>query len=223
MKTLDVRTFASWGIDLIEEDFCNKPKGFTAPQLYSRVRDAIAQSGRPMLFYICNWGADSAWSWAPQIGDAWRSTGDVGDPGRAEWRRILSNFDLNAQHSFGGVAGGWSDPDILEVGVPGINLIEEQSLFSLWAISAALLWAGNDLRTMSPQTLKILINPEVLAVDQDLLGQPGTLISTSQPGLQVWARPLADNDAAQAVLLFNRRDAKRKCGYGGRTSVFVAR
>jgi len=204
----DARTFASWGIDLIEEDFCHKPEGFTAPQLYSKMRDAIAHTGRPMVFYICNWGAESTWTWAPRIGDVWRSTGDVGDPGRAEWSRILSNFDLNAQHSSSDGPSGWSDPDMLEVGVPGIDLTEEQSLFSLWAISAAPLWAGNNLTTMSPQTLEILVNPELIAVDQDAMGKPGTLVAKLDPGLEVWARPLAGNDAAKAVLLFNRTAEK---------------
>lgn len=206
----DARTFASWGIDLIEEDFCHKPEGFTGAQLYSRMRAAITHTGRPMFFYICNWGDESTWTWAPRIGDAWRSTSDVGVPGRAEWKQILSNFDDNALHSSSGGPGSWSDPDMLEVGVPGINLTEEQALFSLWAISAAPLWAGNDLVTMSKQTLEILVNSEVIAVDQDALGRPGTLVAQQAPGLQVWARPLAGKDSAQAVLLFNRTAAKTK-------------
>jgi alpha-galactosidase len=204
----DARTFASWGIDLIEEDFCHKPEGFTGAQLYTRMRNAIARTGRPMLFYICNWGAESAWTWAPRIGDVWRSTGDVGDPGRAEWTRILSNFDLNAVHSSSAGPGGWSDPDMLEVGVPGISPIEEQALFSLWAISAAPLWAGNNLATMSPQTQNILVNRDVIAVDQDKLGKPGTLIAQQAPGLQVWARPLAGSGSPRAILLFNRTAAR---------------
>jgi hypothetical protein len=93
---------------------------------------------------------------------------------------------------------------MLEVGVPGIDVTEERSLFSLWAISAAPLWAGNDLVTMSPETLQILINPEVIAVDQDALGRPGTLVIEDTPGLQVWARPLAGRGSPQAVLLLNR-------------------
>lgn len=200
----DARTFASWGIDLIEEDFCYKPEGYTAAQLYSRMRDAIAHTGRPMLFYICNWGSELTWTWAPGLGNVWRSTDDVGEPGHADWNRILRNFDQNAFHASSSRLNSWSDPDMLEVGVPGISPVEEQSVQSLWAMSAAPLWAGNDLRTTSEQTLKILTNREVIAVDQDPLGRPATLIREEQPGLQVWARPLAGNDSSQAVLLFNR-------------------
>jgi alpha-galactosidase len=204
----DARTFASWGIDLIEEDFCFKPEGYTGAQLYKRMRDAIAHTGRPMLFYICNWGRELAWAWAPHLGNVWRSTQDVGAPGQAEWDRILRNFDQNALHAAAGGHNHWSDPDMLEVGVPGINMVEEQAVFSLWAISAAPLWAGNDLAKMSPETQVILTNREIIAVDQDALGKPGSLVAEDEPGLQVWARPLAGHDEAQAVLLFNRTAAQ---------------
>jgi alpha-galactosidase len=200
----DARTFAAWGVDLIEEDFCHKPEGFTALQLYSRMRDAIARTGRPMLFYICNWGREMAWTWAPSLGNAWRSTGDVGAPGQADWNRILSNFDQNSYHANLGGRNHWSDPDMLEIGVPGIDAVEERSLFSLWAMSAAPLWAGNDLVTMSPETEQILTNRDVIAVDQDALGQPATLVQEENPGMQLWAKPLTGQDHPQAVLLFNR-------------------
>lgn len=157
-----------------------------------------------MFFYICDWGSELAWTWAPSLANAWRSTGDVGGPGHADWNRIVRNFDLNAIHAASGEPNHWSDPDMLEVGVPGISQLEEQSLFSLWAMSAAPLWAGNNLVTMSQNTLQTLTNREVIAVDQDPLGQPATLITEEDPGLQVWARPLAGEQSPQAVLLFNR-------------------
>ena len=135
---------------------------------------------------------------------------DVCAPGHADWDRMLRNFDQNALHAASGGRGHWSDPDMLIVGVPGINDLEAQSIFSLWAISAAPLWAGNDLVTMSPETQRILTNPEIIAVDQDPLGQPGTLVQQEDPGLQVWARPLSGQDSPQAVLLFNRTAARAK-------------
>jgi len=161
-----------------------------------------------MLFYICNWGYELAWTWAPRLSNVWRSTPDVGDPGHAEWERILRTFDQNAFHAVSGGPNHWSDPDMLEVGVPGLNGVEEQSVFSLWAISAAPLWAGNDLTAMSSETLRILTHREIIAVDQDSLGQPATLVLEEQPGLQVWARRLAGSDSPQAVLLFNRTALK---------------
>lgn len=206
----DARTFASWRIDLVEEDFCDKPAGFTAAQLYTRMRDAINHSGRPMMFYICNQGREMAWTWAPRLGNVWRSTYDVSGPGRADWTYILRNFDQNAYHAAWGGVDHWSDPDMLEVGVPGISNTEAEAMFSLWAISAAPLWAGNDLDAMTEQTRRILMNREVIAVDQDPLGRPGKLVEEKYPGLQVWARPLAGQDHAQAVVLFNRTEREAK-------------
>ena len=97
---------------------------------------------------------------------------------------------------------------MLEVGVPGINEVEEQAVFSLWAISAAPLWAGNDLVSMSAKTQSILTNRDVIAVDQDPLGEPGTLVQQEASGLQVWARPLAGENSPQAVVIFNRTAAQ---------------
>jgi alpha-galactosidase len=209
----DARTFAAWGVDLIEEDFCFKPKGHTAAELYTRMRDAIAKTGRPMFFYICNWGYERTWTWAPRLGNAWRSTGDVGDPGKADWNRLLGNFDQNALHAASGGRNHWSDPDMLEVGVPGINANEERAMFSLWAISAAPLWAGNDLVSMTPETQEILTNREVVAVDQDALGQPGTLVLQGPAGVQVWARPLAGPGSPEALVLFNRTAEQVKMSF----------
>ncbi len=200
----DAQTFASWGIDLVEEDFCHKPAGYTAAQLYMRMSTAIAHTGRPMLFYICNWGSELAWTWAPRMANVWRSTNDVGQPGHADWDLIVRNFDQNAFHASSGGRNHWSDPDMLEIGVPGISPIEEQSMFNLWAISSAPLWAGNDLRSMSQDTLRVLTNREVIAVDQDPLGETGTLIAEDRPGLQVWAKHLIGKRSPWAVLLFNR-------------------
>jgi alpha-galactosidase len=201
----DAQTFAAWGIDLIEEDYCYVPDGYPAVQLYTRMRDAIVHAKRPIFFYICNWGHEQAWKWAPKLGNTWRSADDVGEPGVADWNRILKNFDQNALVAPYSLRNHWSDPDMLEVGVPGISTEEERSVFSLWAISAAPLWAGNNLITMSEETKQILTNPEVLAVDQNSHSEPVRLVLQETPGgLQVWARPLGGPDSAQAVLLFNR-------------------
>jgi alpha-galactosidase len=147
---------------------------------------------------------EKVWTWAPRVGNAWRSTGDVGAPGKAEWPQILKNFDQNAYHAANGGPNHWSDPDMLEVGVPGIDVTEARTLFSLWAMSAAPLWAGNDLTKMSEEIRQILTNSDVIAVDQDALGKAAELVREDALGLQVWARPLAGTDHAQAVVLLNR-------------------
>jgi alpha-galactosidase len=88
---------------------------------------------------------------------------------------------------------------MLEVGQPGLSIAESQAHFSLWAILAAPLIAGNDLRSMPKEIAAILLNKEVIAVDQDAKGIEGTLVK-KEGVLEVWARPLADG--SQAVVFF---------------------
>ena len=97
---------------------------------------------------------------------------------------------------------------MLEVGNGGMTDDEYRAHFSLWAIMAAPLMAGNDVRAMSTATRDILTNPEVIAVDQDSLGVQGMLVREGPPQLQVWAKPL--KDGARAVALLNRGDTSAK-------------
>ncbi len=198
----DARTFAAWGMDLVEEDFCHKPAGYTAPQLYARMRDALAATGRPMAFYICDWGREAPWRWGPRTGNLWRTGPDITAPtGPAKWTNILRNFDINALHPEASGPGGWNDPDMLCVGLPGITNREARAHFSLWAISAAPLLAGMDLRRMTPADRAIFLNREVIAVDQDPLGIQGRKVREDSPGLQVWAKRLAGARQTAVVLL----------------------
>jgi len=193
----DARTFASWGVDYVKEDWCYA-SGLDAPTQYAKFRDALARSGRPIVFSICEWGSNQPWEWAPKTGNLWRTTDDISD----DWPSMLGNLDQSAQHPTAAGPGAWNDPDMLEVGNGGMSADEYRAHFSLWAVEAAPLIAGNDLRTMSAETKAILTNPEVLAVDQDSLGAQGIVVWEPTPEVQVWAKPLADG--SRAVALLNR-------------------
>jgi len=199
----DARTFASWGVDYVKEDWCHAA-GLDARVQYAKFRDALAASGRPIVFSICEWGSNQPWEWAPSIGNLWRTTDDIND----SWPSMLDNLDQSAQHSTVAGPGHWNDPDMLEVGNGGMTDAEYRAHFSMWAIMAAPLIAGNDVRTMSPATRTILTNREVIAVDQDSLGAQGILVWEQPPDLQVWAKPLADG--SRAVALLNRSAAPTK-------------
>jgi alpha-galactosidase len=97
--------------------------------------------------------------------------------------------------------GHWNDPDMLEIGNGGMSETEYQTHMSLWAILAAPLLAGNDLRSMTPATLRILTNREVIAVNQDKAGKQGSQFWKSGDR-EIWIRPLAGGDTAVAI--FNR-------------------
>ncbi|HWH03071.1 MAG TPA: glycoside hydrolase family 27 protein [Gemmatimonadales bacterium] len=191
----DARTYASWGVDYVKEDWCHA-SGLDAPTQYAKFRDGLAAAGRPIVLSLCEWGYNQPWNWAPKVGNLWRTTDDISD----SWSSMLGNLDQSAQHPTAAGPGAWNDPDMLEVGNGGMTDDEYRAHFSLWAIQAAPLIAGNDLRSMSAETKTILENAEVIAVDQDSLGVQGVNVWEPTPEIQVWAKPLADGSAA-AVLL----------------------
>ena len=196
----DAATYAAWGVDYVKEDWCNA-RGLTAPAQYRKFHEALVATGRPIVLSICEWGSNHPWEWAAGIGHLWRTTGDIEDT----WASMLANLDASSSHQAVAGPGGWNDPDMLEVGNGGMTGDEYRAHFSLWAIVAAPLLAGNDLRTMSAETRDILTNREVIAVDQDSLGVEGWLASQAVPGLQVWVKPL--QDGGRAVALLNRTGA----------------
>jgi len=199
----DARTFAAWGVDYVKEDWCHA-RGLDAPTQYRKFRDALTHTGRPIILSLCEWGYNQPWDWAPKIGQLWRTTDDIED----KWGSMLSNLDQSAQHAAVAGPGHWNDPDMLEVGNGGMTDDEYRAHFSLWAVMAAPLIAGNDLRSMSDATRAILTNHEVIAVDQDSLGAQGILVSEGPPDLQVWAKAL--HDGSRAIVLFNRSDSSAK-------------
>jgi alpha-galactosidase len=191
----DANTFASWGVDYLKYDNCGDHQGLDAPTRYAAMRDALANTGRPMAYSICNWGQESPWNWGPTTGNLWRTTGDI----NASFGSMLSNFHQNVVLASHAGPGAWNDPDMLEVG-NGMSFTEDRSEFSLWAEMAAPLIAGTDLRSASPATLSVYLDKDVVAVDQDSLGKQGTEVSAGG-GLDVMAKPLANGDVA--VVLFN--------------------
>ncbi|MFI9815638.1 NPCBM/NEW2 domain-containing protein [Saccharothrix variisporea] len=187
----DANLFASWGVDYLKYDNCGDHLGQSAQQRYTAMRDALKATGRPILFAICEWGSSQPWTWAREVGNSWRTTGDISD----SWTSMISIARQNrvlAQHAS---PGSWNDPDMLEVGNGGMTDTEYRTHFSLWAQMAAPLLIGSDLRTATPQTLAILKNTDVIAVDQDPLGRQGTVVS-EQNGLVVMAKPLANGDVS---------------------------
>jgi alpha-galactosidase len=205
----DARLYASWGIDYLKYDLCSfhtvmqaKAPDDKAAQMrmmiaaYDKMGKALKMTGRPIVYSFCQYGWDSVWEWAPSVGgNLWRTTGDVS----ANWDRI---YDLLSQQAglegYSG-PGHWNDPDMLEVGNGKLSLAENRSHFSMWAMLAAPLLAGNDLPHMTPEIKAILTNRDVIAIDQDRLGKQGSRVY-SDGEVEVWTRPLAGGALAVAVL-----------------------
>ena len=200
----DARTYAAWGVDYLKYDWCNHASE-TAQQAYSRMRDALQQSGRPMVFSICEWGQSRPWLWATNVGNLWRTTSDIQDcwDCRRDWGGMGFTHILDLQAGLEAFAGPghWNDPDMLEVGNSALTDTECKSHFSLWCILAAPLITGNDVRNMKPAIQHILTNRELIAVDQDPLGRQGIRVLKNGE-TEVWMKPLADG--SRAVVFFNR-------------------
>jgi len=202
----DALTYARWGVDYLKYDWCST--GDRNPQeAYAVMADALRQSGRLIVFSMCEWGTAKPWLWARNTGNLWRTTGDIWDSFATkdkahDWAHpVLEIADLNEPlWPFAG-PGHWNDPDMLEVGNGGMSPGEYRSHFSLWAIMAAPLIAGNDIAHMDETTRAILLNGEVIAVDQDPLGVQGHRVWKDGDS-EVWVKPLTGG--ARAVLLFNR-------------------
>ena len=155
-------------------------------------------TGRRLYYSICDWGNNSPWTWAPGIGgitaDIWRTSGDIVPPivantassnRLASFAGVLSNFDQGI-HPAAEHTGFYNDPDMMVVGMAGLSEQENRVHMSLWAISGAPLIEGADLTKLSPATLAILTNPEIIAIDQDSLGVQAIKVDEPGTGLEVW-------------------------------------
>lgn len=203
----DALTYARWGVDYLKYDWCSTGSR-NAEEAYALMADALRSTGRDIILSICEWGTNKPWLWAGKIGNLWRTTGDITDKWEGKhngyaWG-VASIADMNEPlWSYSG-PGHWNDPDMLEVGNGGLTTAEYRAHFSLWAIMAAPLIAGNDIANMDEATRAILLNKEVIAVDQDRLGVQGRRI-WKEGDTEIWAKPLSGG--AHAVLLFNRGTA----------------
>ena len=197
----DAKTYAEWGIDYLKYDWCGAARIYKDDEMqavYQKMGDALRASGRDIVYSLCQYGRNDVWLWGPQVGgNLWRTTGDIGD-----------NWDSMTRIGFGqdflgpyAKPGHWNDPDMLEIGNGGMSNVEYRTHMSLWALLAAPLLAGNDLRSMTPETVGILTSRDVIAIDQDPLGRQGHRVRAAAD-LEVWDRPLASG--AHAVGLFNR-------------------
>jgi len=198
----DAAQYAAWGVDYLKYDWCNTATR-NAEEAYTLMSDALRATHRPIVFSICEWGTSKPWLWAGAVGNLWRTTGDIHDAweGQSSGYGMLNILDQQVGlESYSGPSH-WNDPDMLEVGNGGMTDGEYRAHFSLWAMLAAPLMAGNDIVSMGEKTKAILLNREIIAIDQDPLGKQAARVAKNGP-LEVWARPLADG--GRAVLFLNR-------------------
>ncbi len=224
-EVTDARMFAAWGVDYLKYDWCRSAAGHREQVRYfGKMRDALRATGRH-IFYSINPnssgdpGAGSRYDWS-KIADMNRNTVDLvptwGDD--ALWAEGLAGVLQGAGTAIPlaqrSTPTHLNDPDMMVIGLgwnqfvqmhptmslgppqPDLSDTEQRAHFSLWAMLAAPLLAGNDVRSMSPQTRAILTNRDVIAVDQDPLVVQGNPLPDDR---RVWVKPLADRSVAVAM------------------------
>ena len=220
----DAASLAAWGFDHLKYDWCSagghtddQPlETWTVP--YLAMREALDGVDRDIVYHVCQYGLGEVWRWArARVGaNAWRTTGDIVDT----WDSVAGiGFGQADLAEFAG-PGGWNDPDMLVVGWVGgawgrpleptrLTPDEERTHLGLWVLLAAPLLVGCDLARLPGPTLELLSNPELLAIQSDVLGRQARRISVAE-SLEVWRRPLADG--ASAIGVFNRGDCPTTAG-----------
>ncbi|MBS7233122.1 glycoside hydrolase family 27 protein [Flavobacterium psychroterrae] len=213
----DARFYAKLGIDFLKYDWCNT-QGITAKEAYTTMSNALKTAGRPIVFSLCEWGDNQPWEWGKPVGNLWRISGDIYPCFDCEFKHEEGNWSswgfmkiVEMRKDIRKYSGPdhWNDFDMMEVGNE-MNDIEDKSHFSMWCMMASPLVAGNDFRKMSKETLAILTNKELIAVDQDKLGIQGFKYS-AEDGLEIWVKPLSNGN--WAVTFLNRSEVPKKVNF----------
>ncbi|KZT51903.1 glycoside hydrolase family 27 protein [Calocera cornea HHB12733] len=215
-EEIDAKTYASWDVDYLKYDNCFNDGQSGIPLVsfnrYANMSRALNATGRPILYSMCNWGQDGPWDWAPTIANSWRISGDIFDTfDRADdrcpctsaigcllsgWHCSVMNV-INKMSSLGQKAGpgiGWNDADMLEVGNGGMTKSQYIVHFSFWAILKSPLILGNDVTQMTNETLEIITNDAIIAINQDASGSPASriwVVNVTGGELQLWAGSLS--------------------------------
>lgn len=200
-EEIDAQDFASWEIDYLKYDNCNS-NGVSAKIKFPAMRDALNKTGRPIFFSACNWGDEDLPEWGQDVANSWRTTQDIFDA----WVSVEYNFATNDMFHEKAMPGAWNDPDMLEVGNGQMTIQEEKTHFALWAIAKGPLIIGSDLSALRQESLDILLNKEIIAVNQDTLGKQGTcmvncgFIDRLLRRPSVIAAPLANGDIVALIV-----------------------
>ncbi len=209
-EAVQIRQFASWGVDLVKLDKCRFASGWTEATLhevYDRWHRLLGTCGRDIVLSI---SAYTFRDWNPALGEMSRTTGDIRarvnggaafDGVRAHGPlSVMAIADINNRSADKAGHGYWNDPDMLVVGAQGLSAEEQQAHFALWCIMSAPLFLGNDPRHMTDTEKAIILNEDCIAIDQDSTEQGRRIAAADSTA--IWAKHLAGGRAA--ILLLNR-------------------
>jgi alpha-galactosidase len=213
----DARQFADWGYDLLKYDWCSysqvvgKDQSLAAMQKpYRLMGDLLRRQNRDIQLNLCQYGMGNVWEWGAEVGGhSWRTAGDLG----YFLNRIFEVALKNAEHRAWSKPGAWNDPDYIQIGYVGaadaeglprpspLTPTEQYAFMSLWALMASPLFYSGDMSRLDDLTLSVLCNPEVIEVNQDLLGRSAEVKHLTDD-IFLMLKPLSDGSLA--VGLCNR-------------------
>ena len=219
----DAETYADWGVDYLKYDWCSydgvaKDDTTLATYIkpYALMDSALELQHRNIIYSLCQYGMKDVWKWGPQVhAQSWRTTGDIEDT----WQSLSSIGFAQAPLFPYAAPGHWNDPDMMIVGKFGwgenlhpsrLTPDEQYTHVSLWCLLSAPLLIGCDISKMNDFTLNLLTNPEVLAIDQDVLGKQAQRI-LQRDGTQVWMKEM--NDGSKAIGIFNMDTVYKKIAF----------
>ena len=212
----DARTFARWGFDLLKYDWCSYGGVATGEgrerlkKPYRQMGDILQGMPRDIVLNLCQYGMGDVWEWGAEVGgQSWRTAGDLG----FELNRVFEVALKNAEHRAWNGPGAWNDPDYIQIGHIGnargmgepvpcpLGPNEQYAFMSLWCLMAAPLFYSGDMASLDPFTLNVLCNPELIAINQDPLGQCARVIDLNEETF-LMLKDLADG--SKALGFFNR-------------------
>jgi alpha-galactosidase len=215
-EPVDAKAYAAWGVDLLKYDYCYAPPSRkVAMARYGAMGSALKNSGRSIVFSICEWGLRKPWLWGTQVnGQYWRATPDIMDAWKFPSLFVYSTMAIiNRGEKLWKYAGPghWNDLDMLTVGnygkgnatsagglYKGMTDAEYQTQFSLWNIFSAPLLASCDLRNMNDASYNILLNADIIDINQDELGEQAKPVYKKN-GVRIYLRHLSNGSLAVAV------------------------
>jgi alpha-galactosidase len=221
----DARTFAGWGFDFLKYDWCsygdkaggNQLEHFKKP--FQQMWGELHKLDRDLVFNVCQYGMADVWKWGGEVGNCWRTTGDLGLERGSRLPAFYTIGLSNARRYEYARPGAWNDPDYLLLGWVGdahgmgvgqkttLTPSEQYSYMSLWSLMAAPLIFSGDMAKLDAFTLNVLCNAEVIEVDQDALGKQGRILRESRKEL-VLLKELEDGSRAVGLFNLGERPAK---------------
>ncbi|MDR1387715.1 MAG: glycoside hydrolase family 27 protein [Propionibacteriaceae bacterium] len=199
-EVVDAWTFAEWGVDFLKIDWCGVDEAGNrgrAEEVFATWNQAIQATGRPIVLSASTWGHEREVAWAPRLAHLWRTGEDL--PPR--WEAVWEAAHRQASPPWRDVCGpqtGWNDPDMLEVGRPGLSLDESWTHLVLAALTASPLLTSHDIRRQDPAIAALLLDRDILALNRS--DAPVATFQAEPDGWEVWRRTGSDGSTHQAVV-----------------------